>query len=110
MARFQKGQSGNPGGKPINARTKINNVFLTAVAEDFEKHGVKALERLRNDSVVKYCELVAGLLPTESKTETNVNVTGTVAHEHIPVSDVDRWIVEALGSRKDGDTSEALPN
>lgn len=63
--RFQPGQSGNPGGKPVGARNRVTSAFLKALAEDFEKHGKASIERLRKKNVGRYIAVVASLVPRE---------------------------------------------
>lgn len=55
---FQPGQSGNPGGKPVGSRNQLHGDFLNALCADFEVHGVKAIERCREEFPVKYLEVV----------------------------------------------------
>lgn len=55
---------GNPG-RPKEARDKISRSFLNALANDFEKHGVKAIESVRKDDPPTYLRVVAGVIPKE---------------------------------------------
>jgi hypothetical protein len=62
---FRPGQSGNPGGKPVNARNRLTNGFLNALADDFDRHGVAAIEACRQQSPGRYLAIIASLLPKE---------------------------------------------
>lgn len=64
-SRWVKGQSGNPGGKPTGARTRLQGAFLYALAEDFEEHGKKAIQNCRTDDPAAYLRVVASLMPKE---------------------------------------------
>lgn len=55
---------GNPG-RPKEARDKISRAFLTALADDFEKNGVSAIEKVRKDDAPTYLRVVAGVIPKE---------------------------------------------
>jgi hypothetical protein len=63
--RFKPGQSGNPGGKPVGARNRLNTRFLHALTEDFEEHGAKAIRECREQDPGTYVKVVASLLPKE---------------------------------------------
>lgn len=62
---FQSGQSGNPGGKPKNARNRLQNGFLTRLADDFEQHGKAAIEAAREKDPVGYIKAIASLMPKQ---------------------------------------------
>lgn len=63
--RFKPGQSGNPGGKPKNARNWLQVNFLKALAEDFEAHGVTAISAARTSDPMGYVRTIASLLPKQ---------------------------------------------
>lgn len=62
---FQKGQSGNPKGRPKGARQKLTEAFIKVLSADFQRHGKKTLETVRKDDPAAYCKLVAQLVPKE---------------------------------------------
>jgi hypothetical protein len=63
--RFKPGQSGNPGGKPVNARNAITRKFLEVLAKDFEEGGEAAVKAARETDPMGYVRAVASLLPKE---------------------------------------------
>ncbi len=63
--QFKPGQSGNPGGKPLHARTKLNNAFMTAMANDFQEHGIAAIKAAREADPMGYVKAVASLMPKQ---------------------------------------------
>lgn len=62
---FQKGRSGNPGGKPVNARNRITTAFLEVLAADFAKHGKRAIEAAREADPMGYMKVCAALCPRD---------------------------------------------
>ena len=65
VPRFKPGQSGNPGGKPVNARNRLTKAFLENLADDFEANGKAAIELAREHDPMGYIRAVASLMPKE---------------------------------------------
>src|SRR6187397_293268 len=63
-------QPGNPG-RPRGSRNKLGEAFIAVLAEDFEKHGVEVIERVRIEKPESYIKVIASLLPKDL----NLNVT-----------------------------------
>jgi hypothetical protein len=53
------------GGRAKGAKNRLSHAFLTALAEDFEQHGIEALKIARIEKPVEYIRIVAGLMPKE---------------------------------------------
>lgn len=66
--RFLPGNSGGPG-RPKGSRNKLGEAFLTALSDDFDTHGVEAIQAARHEDPVAYVKVVASLLPKELKIE-----------------------------------------
>lgn len=62
---FVKGQSGNPGGKPIGAKNQISAKFIAALTADFEQHGETVISQVRADKPEAYLKIVADLVPKD---------------------------------------------
>ena len=64
MTLFEKGRS-KTGGRTKGAKNRLSHAFLTALAEDFEQHGIETLKIARMEKPVEYIRIVAGLMPRE---------------------------------------------
>jgi len=63
---FEKGQSGNPAGRPKGSENKVSTqqrmLFLT-IMEGQVEHIEDSLDRIREDSDEKYIKALTGLMP-----------------------------------------------
>jgi hypothetical protein len=105
---FQKGISGNPGGRP----KKVQDV--AALAKD---NSVKAMERLvklidSGDDKVALAAANAVLDRAVGKPKQTVDMNADVTNRNgsEPVSDTTRWIEETLRARADRQAQEPRPN
>src|SRR5215813_12868883 len=64
MTLFEKGRP-KTGGRTKGAKNRLSHAFLTALAEDFEQHGIETLKIARIERPVEYIKVVAGLMPKE---------------------------------------------
>ena len=64
MALFEKGIS-KIGGRAKGVKNRLSHAFLTALAEDFEQHGVEAIRICRVERPNEYLRVIAHLMPKE---------------------------------------------
>lgn len=62
---FVKGQVANPAGRPKGSRNKLGEAFISALHDDFQSHGVKAIETVRQERPHEYLKVVASILPKQ---------------------------------------------
>lgn len=67
---FPPGVSGNPGGRPVAARTRLTAHYLNALADDFAAHGKKAIVEAREKDPVGYIKVIAALMPKQIEQST----------------------------------------
>lgn len=68
---WQKGQSGNPNGRGRGNRDRVTDAFFRDLANDWNIHGRKAVEDLREKDVAAYCRIVASVVPKDISVEVN---------------------------------------
>lgn len=65
LPAWKPGQSGNPGGKPVGARNRINAKFLDALEKDFAEGGIEAIKKCRESDPSGYIRALIALQPKE---------------------------------------------
>jgi hypothetical protein len=71
--RFITGTSGP--GRPVGARNKLGEAFIQALHDDFQEHGVAAIETVRSEKPDQYLKVIASLLPKD----VNLNLTDNLS-------------------------------
>ena len=64
LTLFQPGQP-KTGGRAKGVKNRLSHAFLTALAEDFEQHGVEAIRICRVERPNEYLRVIAHLMPKE---------------------------------------------
>ena len=84
---WKSGQSGNPLGRPKGSKNKISEKFLENLYENWERHGVKALDKAAEIDPMQYVKMVASLVPRELMKETSINISFIEALKQINQSE-----------------------
>ena len=64
-------RGGGTTGRPKGSKSRLNWAFVTALAEDFEQHGIETIRICRVEKPNEYLKIVAGLMPREFTFEDN---------------------------------------
>ena len=74
QTQFQQGVSGNPAGRPLGARSRLSEVFVAAVAAEFDRRGIDCLRQL---DARDFVYVALALAPKNAKLDGTV----TLRHE-----------------------------
>ncbi len=102
---FQKGQSGNPAGRPKGARSKLSSAFLIAMHDDFMRHGAEAIVSVREKDASTYLRVIAMMVPKQ------VDLSGSILDDlrNADEAEIRTMLAEALkeaGYGSSGHTGE----
>jgi hypothetical protein len=94
---------GNPG-RPKGSRNKLGEAFLEALHNDFNAHGVKAIQAVRKDKPDQYLKVIASILPKELNV--NVNDMDNLSDDELieRVRSIDAAIRPFLAAQGEADT------
>src|SRR5262249_57234150 len=63
--RWLPGQSGNPNGRPLGARTEFSNSFMRDLARVWAKQGGHIIEKVATDDPSRFFAVAASLIPRD---------------------------------------------
>jgi hypothetical protein len=67
--QFKPGVAANPAGRPLGARSKLNEAFLETLHEAWQRHGPAAVEWVAKNDRPLFVQICASLVPRNIKAE-----------------------------------------
>lgn len=95
---FKKGQSGNPAGRPIGARTKLDELFVEALYRDFKEGGVDAIRACRTEKPDVYLNVIAKVVPKQVDLNADKSVADLADGLHAVAEFLGSFAAEASGA------------
>ncbi len=71
---YQKGQTGNPNGRPTGARQKLTDAFIRDLSAHYAQHGAEIITSVAEQDPVAYMNIVARFIPKETELTINSSI------------------------------------
>jgi hypothetical protein len=101
LKMWKPGESGNPKGRVVGSKDKLNEAFLKALLNDFVEHGAAAIVACRTEKPEAYLAAISRVLPKDVNMQVDGSAVFLKLLEAI-TNGMDRGMVEEPGQ------SEAL--
>lgn len=62
---WKPGQSGNPAGRPVGARSKFSEMAVANLLDDWATHGTTVLAKVRKDDPSTYLRVAFSIIPKD---------------------------------------------
>jgi hypothetical protein len=95
---WRKGQSGNPGGLSKGSKRKLTDAFIRALARDWQAHGEKVIQRVREDNPAAYFKGMLSLVPKDVSVEGDIKQAPLYTE---PLSTTLAWIEQVVQESND---------
>lgn len=88
-----------PKGRPTRSRDRLRNSFLTALADDFGRHGIAAIEEMRTKDPSGYVRVIASLMPKDMNITHQANPLEQLTDEQLAavVNATERFLATGAG-------------
>lgn len=80
-APFKPGNPGGPG-RPKGSKHRLQESLLSALANDFEEHGVAVIEQVRVEDPSTYLKIIAAVLPKDVRAQHEHRLVESISEDH----------------------------
>jgi len=74
----QSGLQANKAEIAHRSRARVTRAFIGCLDRDFQRHGARVIEIVRETRPVAYLNMITSLIPRETKISGNINITGII--------------------------------
>jgi hypothetical protein len=79
--KWKPGQSGNLNGRPVGARGRFTEQFVSDIAAAWHKHGAGIVEQMASTEPMRFAELCARLVPKDVSLTLSARLPGNLEPE-----------------------------
>jgi hypothetical protein len=78
---WRPGESGNPNGRPVGARGRFSERFVSDICDAWHKYGAAIVERMATEEPIRFAELCARLIPKDVQLTLQTRLPGNLEAE-----------------------------
>ena len=106
--QFRPGQSGNPAGRPVGARQKLEELFIADLHASWQERGNQAITAALDKDPVGYLKVIASLMPKQI--EPNEGLDGINRDElRLAIDALQRWVAARADEGTGAEVIESVP-
>lgn len=76
---WKPGKSGNPNGRPVGARGRFSERFVSDISDAWAKHGAAIVEQMATTEPIRFAELCARLIPKDVQISLSDRLPGNLS-------------------------------
>ena len=102
---WEKGQSGNPKGKPKGCRHMLTDTFYRDLLKAWNEHGEAAIMAALAESPLGFCKIIASLMPREDQHTIEISLQNVIEQAEQRIEHIKRPVID-LQPRPEREPSE----
>ena len=80
---WQPGQSANPKGRAMGSRQKLTEKFINDLAANYDRDGMRAIERVAEENPFGYLQIICRLLPKDTHLTISTDLSTSLPPEQL---------------------------
>jgi hypothetical protein len=83
LPAWKPGQVPNPKGRTMGARQKLTEKFITDLAANYDRDGMRAIERVAEENPVAYLQIICRLLPKDTHLTISTDLSSALPQDQL---------------------------